>query len=521
MPQNHPLGQSELFLVRSRHAARTATLYRCATWLLLFLIFVIVIAGSVWAVNAAGSKQRTIHIKYAWVQMLPDEPQHGGGRLARAIVTEGDRCPKVLEDSRYVDMDRRPSPLQAAFPVLICEAKIEAASDAWIGSRHLPKRPENPQDIVVIGDTGCRMTYWETQPCRSGVEWPFAAVAVSAASRIQVREAQSIIVHVGDFHYRENPCADRNPDCGGSPYGDNWATWEKEFFEPASPLLLAAPWVIMRGNHENCDRAGAGWIFFFDLPGPTRVPACEHNLASYSLTIGQAEQRRRVLVVLDTANANNEYEIKKSCEAYRQWIGGIDDSDAIVWLALHQPLLSRRPDGRRNDTDRDDNNCEQGKPIDALRAVRALLLSPNPSARVKLLLSGDLHVFQYFQPTDRDKPVQIVAGMGGTKLDNVKKLLPKSAADKNAKRDDVGDEPQWDPDVTSFGVDGGALTIAKYGFVTMHYDGTAWTVAMLDVTGRTQASCRFWERSVPNPPATSIPDCKGSPKPEAMAPPKP
>ena len=75
------------------------------------------------------------------------------------------------------------------------------------------------------------------------------------------------MLHGGDFHYRKNPCIDSSTECGTSPFGDNWATWREEFFEPAKPLLLAAPLVIMRGNQEGCARAGAGWIFFFALPG--------------------------------------------------------------------------------------------------------------------------------------------------------------------------------------------------------------------------------------------------------------
>jgi len=33
---------------------------------------------------------------------------------------------------------------------------------------------------------------------------------------------------------------------------------------PAAPLLAAAPWLLVRGNHESCDRAGQGWWRFLD-----------------------------------------------------------------------------------------------------------------------------------------------------------------------------------------------------------------------------------------------------------------
>ena len=499
--------------MRSARVARAETQHQRRKRRLYKFLFIILIVGAAWAVYAAWS-QRTIHIKYVWVQMLPDEDQLRGGRLARAIIPEGDRCPKVLEDGHDVNMVRRPSPLQAAFPVLICEAKIEGTSDAWIGSRHLPKRPGNPQDVVVIGDTGCRMVYYQTQPCHSGVEWPFAAVAVSAAAKIQTDGFKSIIIHVGDYHYRENPCADQSPECGGSPYGDNWATWEEEFFKPASPLLLAAPWVIMRGNHEDCGRAGAGWIFFFALPGSTGDKACQHELPSYRLAIGQAGQRQRVLVVLDTANAGSPFDLEDRCETFRRWIDGINDGASIVWLALHQPLLSSPRNGRRNDNAGDDS-CLPNKTPDAYEGIRARLLGSTPKPKVKLLLSGDTHLFQYFEPVDHDKPVQIIAGNGGTALEPPEKSSPNDTTDRNAKSDDKA--LAWNAKENFFDVKGGTLTIRKHGFVTMHNDGQTWTVALLDVTGRTLATCHFSETSDPSPQATALPDCNGNPGRQATA----
>jgi hypothetical protein len=519
MPDDSSLGETEQFLVRSGLTRRDAIWRRHVSYWLFFLILVLVIVGAAWTIRTIGWTGPAGRVKYAWVQMLPDDPGLRGGRLARAIVAEGNHCPKIMEDGRDEDMIPRRSPMRNAFPILVCEAKLQASSDAWIGADHLPVRPENPQNIVVLGDTGCRVVYWQVQPCRSGVAWPFAAVAVQAASKIKLDDSQSIIIHVGDFHYRENPCADVNPECGGSPYGDNWATWEKEFFEPASPLLLAAPWLIMRGNHENCARAGAGWIFLFGLPGATAERACQNNLPSYSLSLGRVGDRRRVLTVLDTANAHDEYTIMETCKAFRKWIDAIDDDHAVVWLALHQPLLARSPDGRRSDTDADDGRCEQGQTTDALKAIRAMLLSSSPARHVRLFLGGDLHVFQYFQSSAPDQPVQIIAGMGGTKLDSLYQLLPKdSAAGQNPQP--AGDQPQWDQDVTSFGVSGAALTIARHGFVSMHRDDQTWTVTMLDVNGDTLAACHFSELPNPSRHATAMPDCDNNPTPLVTAPSK-
>ena len=47
-------------------------------------------------------------------------------------------------------------------------------SDAWIGALRLPARPDDPRDIVVVGDTGCRMVHYDREPqrCLSAIDWP-------------------------------------------------------------------------------------------------------------------------------------------------------------------------------------------------------------------------------------------------------------------------------------------------------------------------------------------------------------
>src|SRR5262249_51867273 len=40
--------------------------------------------------------------------------------------------------------------------------------------------------------------------------------------------------------------------------------WQADLFTPARPLLQAAPWVMVRGNHELCNRAGQGWYRYLD-----------------------------------------------------------------------------------------------------------------------------------------------------------------------------------------------------------------------------------------------------------------
>ena len=63
--------------------------------------------------------------------------------------------------------------------------------------------------------------------------------------------------------------------CAGSPWGYGWDAWDADLFTPARPLLAAAPWIVVRGNHESCNRAGQGWWRFLD-PRPL-VPGRDCN----------------------------------------------------------------------------------------------------------------------------------------------------------------------------------------------------------------------------------------------------
>ena len=86
--------------------------------------------------------------------------------------------------------------------------------------------------------------------------------------------------------------------CAGSPWGDNWTTWQADFYTPAAPLLAAAPIVLVRGNHEDCERAGPGWLqaagaLGFDPAGPAPV-----HLPLYSVDLGGL-----TLAVMDDATA--------------------------------------------------------------------------------------------------------------------------------------------------------------------------------------------------------------------------
>ena len=215
----------------------------------------------------AGTAGATVKAdEFIWVQFVP------GGLEARAIAQHA-TCPPAGIDGSSAAMQVRAS-ADDSFPVLVCATTIPPSADsASIAGVPLALPKSEIRRILVIGDTGCRMKETRFQACNDPVVWPFRLIANAAAYM-----NPDLVIHVGDYHYRETPCSVGNPGCAGSPSGDTWAVWQADFFSPAKTLLSVAPWVFVRGNHEECDRGGKGWMRAldprpFDLSYPCAGPA--------------------------------------------------------------------------------------------------------------------------------------------------------------------------------------------------------------------------------------------------------
>jgi hypothetical protein len=522
MPTTRQPSPSEEFLVRSSHAQFRMRRRRKFINIVV-LVSLVILACAIFF----GFRQETriAGAKYLWVQMMPDEEGTPGGRLVRAIVSRGGDCPVITQDGKTTPMNPRPAAVRAAFPILLCENVIVARSDAWVGSQLLPARPVEPNDIVVLGDTGCRMVYWQIQPCRSVDDWPFAKIASIAAGKLSDQQGQSFILHLGDLHYREHQCADSSSRCGGSPFGDNWETWEKEFFEPAQPLLLSAPWIIMRGNHEDCNRAGAGWVFLFALPGRQKTAdACDSEPISYNVSIGKTEEtpsRSRILLVIDTSDEKNTYKIEERCKQYMKLLEPLDKTGPEYWLAMHQPLWLRELNGRpQKPAASAKRPCK--KTGSAITAIRDKFEARQNERLARVTLAGDTHAFQFFWPKTASTPIQIIAGNGGTALDTLCKAEKREKTDEKCKdkRDDEkandtyrqinGPTKVPDQDVKSYGIDGSSLTFVEHGFTVMHRNASTWTATEFGSDGRNIAACRFSEALVTETSSDKLPGCDSS-----------
>jgi hypothetical protein len=200
--------------------------------------------------------------------------------MARVIMPYAGACPSIsINGGAATAMSLRNGPGTMAlrptgvdpvskpsvFTTTTCEANLPAGATSAViaGSINLPVPKATVNRVVVIGDTGCRIKSGNPfQACGDPTIWPFSVIS-SAAAAMQ----PDLVLHVGDYQYRDIPCPVGNTACSGSPWGYGSDTWMADLFTPAAPLLAAAPWIMVRGNHETCNVAGQGWYRFID-PNP-------------------------------------------------------------------------------------------------------------------------------------------------------------------------------------------------------------------------------------------------------------
>ncbi|TFW17085.1 metallophosphoesterase [Duganella callida] len=412
-----------------------------------------------------------------------------GAAVARVLI-DAPGCPEIEIDGRKQPMQLRapaatialrPTPSAPAdskpaeFPLLTCETALprDAASARVLG-RALPLPAAAPQRIVVIGDTGCRLqkssNSW--QACQDSTQYPFAAVAAQAAAW-----KPDLVIHVGDYHYRENACPEGNTGCAGSPWGYGWEAWDEDFFAPGAKLLDAAPWVMARGNHENCTRGGQGYWRFLDprplLKGRDCNAAADDNAGNYSdpyaIPIGQDTQ----LLVLDTANTSWKG-LKPGDTGYDKYRDLYRKLDALAQRAPHNIGIAHHP---LLGIGTDHNADGSVKLLLGDAGLSASFGAVNPQllpATIQVMLGGHIHMWQQLSFSS-GHPSQFVAGFAGTQEDIIPLPAPLPAGTQPAPGAVIEHFSAWQ--------DG-------FGFMTMERRGPEqWAVEVHDLDGRIRNRC--------------------------------
>ena len=300
----------------------------------------------------------------------------------------------------------------SVFTTTTCEFLLPSnATSASVAGIKLPLPKATVNRVVVIGDSGCRVSIGNVyQACGDPTIWPFSVIS-SVAAAMQ----PDLVLHVGDYQYRDNPCPAGNTACAGTPWGYGTDTWMADLFVPAAPLLAAAPWVMVRGNHETCNRAGQGWYRYLDPnpydPAPTGSKTCD--LAANDST-GNFNDPWAVsftdtqFVVFDSANASKMAYSPAAFEPYTTELGEAASlatpSFFNIW-AVHHPVLGYSAA----------NPPTSGNP--GLQSVMTAKYGNNYyPPNINLAMHGHVHDFQALDFSS-NHPATFVAGNGGDNLD--------------------------------------------------------------------------------------------------------
>src|SRR5262249_12897942 len=137
-----------------------------------------------------------------------------------------------------------------------------------------PAASAPPDPAASSANTDHRDDDGKYQDCNDPSQWPFEALATQVAA-----ERPDLVVHVGDYLYREAQCPVGASGGAKSPWGDTWLTWAADFFRPGRKLLEAAPWIVVRGTHELCSRNGMGYAILLDPRlSSEQPPRCDPTL---------------------------------------------------------------------------------------------------------------------------------------------------------------------------------------------------------------------------------------------------
>jgi predicted phosphodiesterase len=256
-----------------------------------------------------------------------------------------------------------------------------------------------PKKIVLIGDTGCRIVdkkgRSEFQNCNDPKEWPFKLIADQVIS-----ERPDLVIHLGDYHYRESCLPGSKCEAYSKYIGYEWKPWELDFFVPMNELLKVSPIIIVRGNHEDCNRAYAGYKKL--LSNEDWGNECRDYEEPKIVVINDI-----ALINFDSSSIDDQPKLGVD-EA--KWVKRLDElSEKLsklkykkVWLLTHKPIYGVA------------QFMKAFVPTNI--NFRSYLEKSKLKNKINLIFSG--HVHTSLLEKSKNLPSQIVLGNSGTRLDS-------------------------------------------------------------------------------------------------------
>jgi Calcineurin-like phosphoesterase len=304
----------------------------------------------------------------------------------------------------------------SVFRVSACEINIPpGAHTATVAGKSLPLPKANVQRVIVLGDTGCRISIGNPfQACGDPAQWPFSVISAVAAGM-----KPDLVVHVGDYQYRDNPCPADQPQCAGTPWGYGYDTWNADLFQPAAPLLAAAPWVMVRGNHESCNRAGQGWYRFLDTNPYSATKNCNDpandDMGNYNDPWAVVLGDTQVIAFDSSNNGKSAYApMTKPADVtpfnnYAAELASVasfaSNTNLLSIWANHHPVLAYTP-----------GTPVTGGVLGLLSVMSAKYGASYYPPGIGIALHGHVHDFQAINFAS-GHPATFVAGIGGDNLD--------------------------------------------------------------------------------------------------------
>lgn len=497
---------------------------------------------------SVSARAQPASLPVAWAFVLFGEGTDGRPvPMVRSVEEGGTSCP-ILRDAggaALATLGPRRRPAGGHFDqVMVCEAlyPVGRSANVQFASRRVDLPVVSlgtPRRIVMMGDSGCdgAAGIWPQLCIGNGYDrmWPFGTISSEGAT-----DGPDLIIHLGDYNYRGTPhfivfptratgyaqdlrvsvfdtgdlddedVAPRYPigpgywsqNMQGSPLPDKWSNWRDDFFIPSSRLLVAAPWLLTRGNHELCSRAGPGWFYLLDaaspLLGPGRsqsecppqtpsdwipgawprppvlpfegrsFPTAPH--APFRVRLGELD-----IIAIDSSDAGDAvlYALEHYVAVYRAVADLLAQSRNPTWLVTHRPVwgvVKKIKGSPAGDAPYGFINLTQQTAI-------ATVFRDGLPGHVKGVFSGHMHRFQAVGFAGK-RPPQLSVGTGGTDLARVipepRLLAPR--------------QPVRVPDLD--GPDGHVVGLSDFGALVVTLgEGGAWTGVFRGIDNQPLATC--------------------------------